>query len=94
MTQPRKTLVCIEDTPHYRLIFRCFRRSYLCGFDPTTGKSCAYRRQWIEYRLRILFSLFGIDLCAYSVMANPIHIVSKVCPVQSELWRIEEILQR
>jgi REP element-mobilizing transposase RayT len=94
MTQPRKTLVCIEDTPYYHLISRCVRRSYLCGADPTTGKSYEHRRQWIEDRLRILSSLFAIDLCAYSVMSNHIHVVVKVCPVQSELWTTEEILHR
>jgi len=66
----------------------------LCGVDHTTGKSYEHRRQWIEDRLRILSSLFAIDLCAYSVMSNHIHIVAKVCPVQSEHWTIEEILQR
>ena len=94
MTKPRKTLACIEDTPYYHLISRCVRRSYLCGVDHTTGKSYEHRRQWIEDRLRILSSLFAIDLCAYSVMPNHIHIVAKVCPAQSENWTTEELLQR
>ncbi|MFT5691905.1 MAG: hypothetical protein ACI92E_001236 [Oceanicoccus sp.] len=45
MTQPRKTLACIEDTPHTHLISRCVRRSYLCGADHTRGKSYEHRRQ-------------------------------------------------
>jgi len=69
MTQPRKTLVSVEDTPYYHLISRCVRRTYLCGIDQSTGKSYEHRRQWIEDRLRVLSSLFAVDLCAYSVMS-------------------------
>jgi hypothetical protein len=28
-----KTFVSLQDTPHYHLIGRCVRRSWLCGFD-------------------------------------------------------------
>jgi hypothetical protein len=94
MNQPRKTLACIEYTPYYHLISRCVQRSYLCAVDHTRGKSYEHRRQWIKDRLRILASLFALDLCVYSVMPNPIHIVAKVCRGQSTLWKTEEILQR
>jgi hypothetical protein len=62
MTQPRKTLISVEDTPCYHLITRCVRRTYLCGVDLSTGKSYEHRRQWIEDRIRVLSSLFAIDL--------------------------------
>ena len=45
MTQPRKTLVSVEDTPYYHLISRCVRRTYLCGIDQSTCKSYEPRRQ-------------------------------------------------
>jgi REP element-mobilizing transposase RayT len=94
MTQPRKNLVCVEDTPYYHLIARCVRRTYLCGVDQSTGKTYEHRRQWIEDRLRVLSSLFAIDLCSYAVMSNHIHIVAKLCPEQSEHWTTDEILLR
>jgi REP element-mobilizing transposase RayT len=94
MTLPRKNLVSVDDTPYYHLISRCVRRTYLCGVDHTTGKSYEHRRQWIEDRLRILSSLFAIDLCSYAVMSNHIHIVAKLCPEQSKHWTTDEILQR
>jgi REP element-mobilizing transposase RayT len=59
-----------------------------------TGKSYEHRRQWIEDRLRVLSSLFAIDLCSYAVMSNHIHIVAKLSPEQSEHWTTDEILQR
>ena len=77
MTQPRETLISIEDTPYYHLVSRCVRRTFLCGVDHETGKNYEHRRQWIEDRIRILSSLFSIDLCAYSVMSNHLHIVAK-----------------
>ena len=65
MTQPREALASIADTPYYHLISRCVRRTFLCGVDHTTGKNHEHRRQWIEDRLRILSSLFAIDLCCH-----------------------------
>jgi len=94
MTQPRETLVSIADTPYYHLISRCVRRTFLCGIDRETGKNYEHRRQWIEDRIRILSSLFAVDLCSYAVMSNHIHLVVKLCPEQSDYWTTDEILQR
>jgi REP element-mobilizing transposase RayT len=80
MTQPRKTLISISDTPYYHLISRCVRRAYLCGTDANTGQCYEHRRLWIEERIRLLSSIFSIDICAYSVMSNHVHIVAKICP--------------
>jgi REP element-mobilizing transposase RayT len=84
MTQARSTLVSVVDTPYYHLVARCVRRTFLCGVDKATGTNYEYRRQWIEDRIRILSSVFAIDLCAYAVMSNHIHIVAKLCPEQTE----------
>jgi hypothetical protein len=65
MTQARKSLVSVEETPYYHLVTRCVRQTFLCGVDRTSGKNYEHRRQWIEDRLRLLSSLFTIDLCAY-----------------------------
>jgi len=94
MTLPRKNLISVEDTPYYHLISRCVRRTYLCGVDQSTGKSYEHRRQRIEDRLRVLSSLFAIDLCSYTLMSKHIHIVAKLCPDQPEHWTTDKILQR
>jgi len=73
MTQAREAIVSITGTPYYQLIARCVRRTFLCGIDHETCKNHERRRQWIEDRLRILSSLFAIDLCSYSVMSNHIQ---------------------
>jgi len=94
MTLPRNRLISVEDTPYYHLISRCVRRTFLCGFDRQTGKSYEHRRQWIEDRIRVLSSLFAIDICAYAVMSNHIHLIVKINPDESKSWSIDEIFSR
>ncbi len=94
MTRPRSELICIEDTPYYHLTSRCVRRTFLCGFDKESGKNYEHRRGWIENRIRILSSLFGIDICGYAVMSNHIHIVCQLCPEQIESLSDREVVSR
>jgi REP element-mobilizing transposase RayT len=94
MTLPRKQLVAVEDTPYYHVVSRCVRRSYLCGIDAYSGKDYEHRRQWIENRIRILSSLFALDICSYCVMSNHIHIVIKLMPQEAEIWTDNEVLER
>jgi len=92
--QTRSELICIENTPFYHLTSRCVRRTFLCGFDIETGKDYEHRRGWIENRIRILSSLFGIDICAYAVMSNHIHIACQLCPEQIEYLSDREVVSR
>ncbi len=94
MTRPRKEQVCVESTPYYHLTSRCVRRTFLCGIDHTTGKNYEHRRQWIENRIRLLSSLFTVDLCAYAVMSNHYHITVKLCPEQADNWTDHEVIER
>jgi hypothetical protein len=68
MTRPRKALISLADTPYYHIISRCVRRAYLCGADHYSGQSYEHRPQWVVDRIRLLSSLFAIDVCAYAVM--------------------------
>ena len=94
MTQPRSQQVSITDTPYYHVVSRCVRKSFLCGYDRDTDKNYEHRRDWIEGRIRILSSLFAIDICAYSVMHNHYHIVVKLCVNEAEAWSDDEVLHR
>lgn len=94
MTRPRQELVSVQDTPYYHVVSRCVRRSYLCGVDPISGKDYQHRRQWIEDRIRILSSLFAIDVCAYAVMSNHHHLVIKICPNQAQYWADTDVAHR
>lgn len=94
MPQPRKVLISLEDTPYYHLISRCVRRTFLCGEDQHTGKSYEHRRQWLENRIRLLSSIFTIDICSYAVMSNHYHLVVKISPDEAEDWTEEEVVKR
>jgi len=92
MTKPRKQLIAIEDTPYYHLTSRCVRRAFLCGTDG--GKCYEHRRQWLVDRIRLLSSLFAIDICSYAVMSNHYHIVIKISPDQAIEWTDDEVIKR
>ena len=62
--------------------------------DRETGENYEHRRDWIEGRIRILSSLFAIDICAYAVMSNHYHIVLKLNPCEAEAWSNDEVLHR
>lgn len=94
MTKPRSQLICLSDTPYYHCISRCVRQARLCGFDPVTGKDYEYRKGWIEQRLLFLAQIFAIDLCAYAVMSNHLHVIVRVNVKQSREWNVAEVLQR
>lgn len=94
MPRARKHLVCLADTPYYHVSSRCVRRAFLCGTDAKTGKSYEHRRAWIEDRIRVLSSLFSIDLCAYAVMSNHYHLVVRLNPDEADGWSDDEVLER
>jgi hypothetical protein len=52
-----------------------------CGsraVDSNSGQSFEHRRGWVEKRWLFLSTLFGIDICAYAVMSNHVHVVVHV----------------
>ena len=94
MTRPRKALISLADTPYYHITSRCVRRAFLCGVDHYSGRDYEHRRQWVVDRIRLLSSLFAIDVCAYAVMSNHYHLVLKVCPEQLDDLSEDDIMDR
>ncbi len=94
MTRPRKALISLTDTPYYHITSRCVRRAFLCGVDHYSGQNYEHRRQWVVDRIRLLSSLFAIDVCAYAVLSNHYHLVLKLCPEQLENLSDDQIMDR
>jgi putative transposase len=78
MTISRKMQVDPEATPFYHVITRCVRRAWLCGYDGVTKRDFSHRKAWVVDKLRELAEIFLIDVCAYAVMANHVHLVLRI----------------
>jgi REP element-mobilizing transposase RayT len=94
MPQPRSSQISLWDPPFYHCVSRCVRRSFLCGVDSYSGQSYEHRRGWVEQRLLYLSSVFSIDICAYAVMSNHVHVVLHVDVKQLMAWTDNEIVRR
>ena len=66
----------------------------MCGEDSVSGFNFEHRRQWIIDRIRLLCSVFSVDLCAYAIMSNHYHIVIRVDADQAHEWSDEEVARR
>lgn len=94
MPSPRSNIVDLSVTPYYHCISRCVRRAYLCGRDAYSGQDYSHRREWVESRLKTLAERFAIDICAYAVMSNHLHVILRVDAEQSARWDNDEIVER
>jgi hypothetical protein len=92
MTQKRASLISLTDTPFYHCVSRCVRRSFLCGVDAYSGQNYEHRRGWVEERLLFLSSVFAIDICAYAVMSNHVHVVLHVDVDKALGWSDKQVL--
>ncbi|NRD75443.1 transposase [Shewanella sp. VB17] len=94
MPRPRRTLISIEDTPYYHCCSRVVRRAYLCGDDKYTGKNYDHRRGWVEAQVLKLSDVFAIDVAAYAVMSNHLHIVLYIDLDKANVWSDREVVEQ
>ncbi|WP_334018440.1 transposase [Alteromonas sp. S015] len=94
MAQSRKSLISLQDTPYYHCISRCVRRSYLCGYDRTSNVCYEHRKTWVEKRLLFLSKIFAIDISAYAVMSNHVHIILCVNKEAAASWSMRTVLRQ
>ena len=94
MTRARKNLIDLASTSYYHLISRCVRRAFLCGNDKYTGKNFDHRRAWLVERIKLLSSVFAIEIAAYAIMSNHYHLVVNVNRRQALDWSDDEVIKR
>jgi len=94
MPMPGAQLISLDATPHYHVITRCVRRQYLCGLDAKTGRDFSHRRDWIRIRIFELADVFAIDVCAYGIMSNHLHLVLSVDQDRALEWDDREVARR
>ena len=73
---------------------RCVRRAFLAGKDSVSGKNYEYRREWIRRRLEALAAVFGIDVLAYAILSNHLHLVLRTRPDVIASWSDREVAER
>jgi REP element-mobilizing transposase RayT len=94
MPRPRRTQISIEDTPYYHCCSRVVRRAYLCGDDTFSGKNYDHRRDWVESLLIELVDVFAIDVAAFAVMSNHLHVVLCIDIETANRWSDREVLEQ
>ncbi len=62
------------------------RKAWLTGVDKYTGHSYEHRREWDESRLIEFAGAFAIDIAAYAVMSNHLHVVLRIDIESANRW--------
>ncbi len=94
MPQPRREQIDLAVTPYYHCVSRCVRRAFLCGKDPLSGRNYDHRKGWIVSRLKTLGEVFAVDIAAYAVMANHVHLVLRIAAERAGGWSEAEVADR
>ena len=81
--------VCIVNVTQ-----RCVRRAFLAGIDGATGKDYSCRREWIRRRMELLASAFAIDMLAYAIMGNHMHLIVRNRPDVLAEWSDRDVAIR
>lgn len=94
MPRPRSTQISLEDTPYYHCCSRVVRRAFLCGDDKYTGNNYDHRRGWVESLILELTEVFAIDVAAYAVMSNHLHVVLHIDIETVNRWSDRDVIEQ
>ncbi|MFH0919520.1 MAG: hypothetical protein V1913_04105, partial [Fibrobacterota bacterium] len=94
MTIARSEIVTDGVEGIFHCVSRCVRRAFLCGNDPYTGRSFEHRKEWVQARLELLANSFALEIFAFAVMSNHLHVVLRTRPDWAESWSEEETARR
>ena len=66
----------------------------LFGNDPHTGEDRSHRKRWVQQRLGQLSQQLAMDLLAFSIGANEIHLMVRSRPDRLETWDDRQVAHR
>ena len=90
----RKDIVDNEVLSFYHCVSRCVRRAFLCGRDDYSGINYEHRKDWVEDRLKLLEACFAIDVAAFAIMSNHLHLILRIRPDLVQLLSDKEVARR
>ena len=90
----RREIFADDEIQVFHLINRCVRRTFLCGIDENTGRDFSHRKDWIRDRLEVLAGIFAIDVMAFAVLSNHMHVVARTRPDLVKTWSDDEVAVR
>ncbi len=94
MATARSEVVTEGSEAVYHCISRCVRRAFLCGNDSYSGRSYEHRKEWVKSRIQDLAAGYAVEVCAYAVMSNHLHLVLRTRPDLVEGWSDREVVER
>jgi len=90
----RAEVVVAHEIGIYHCVQRVVRRAFLCGVDSLSGMSYDHRRSWIRDGLESLAGLFGVEIAAFAVLSNHLHVILRNRPDVVALWSDSEVARR
>jgi REP element-mobilizing transposase RayT len=84
----RRLLVPEGVSRCYHCLSRCVRRAFLCGH------AVSHRKDWIKQRLLELSQSFAIEVGAFAIMDNHLHLLVRTQPDWADKWSDEEVARR
>jgi hypothetical protein len=88
MPTPRHVIVDESKPGLYHVMSRCVRRAHLCG------DGFEHRRDWIQERIETLASVMAIDIYAWDILSNHLHVLLAIRPDLVAEWSDQEVVRR
>ena len=73
---------------------RVVRQAYLFGFDDYSQTDYSHRRLWMQDRMKLLETVFGIDLVTYAILSTHFHVILRSRPDVVAQWSAEEVAKQ
>ncbi|MFL2870678.1 MAG: transposase [Pirellulaceae bacterium] len=91
---PRCKIIKQDRVGVYHVTTRCVQQMFLLGMDYLTGNDYGHRKSWIITWLKSLADVFLVDVCAFSILDNHVHLILRNRPDQLEELSDQDVANR